>query len=169
MVRGCGTPLTLAQKNRKLCRKVESSGASRRSSSLSRMRKQAPCFKQPITGKICCAQVRATVVEAYITEEDSAPRVARLHLVVVDLHRRRQIADRVLRLLVDLQIDRCAEECLNNLSIPWKQNQEAYQLRYVFGYAIEEVIFLVTFFGPYGQQSNPSAAGQMCLHGSAGN
>ena len=45
--------------------------------------------------------------------------------------------DRVLRLLVDLQVDRCAEECLNTLPIPWKQNQEAYQLRYVFGYAMD--------------------------------
>ena len=36
-----------------------------------------------------------------------------------------------------LQVDRCAEECLHTLPIPWKQNQEAYQLRYVFGYAME--------------------------------
>ena len=57
--------------------------------------------------------------------------------MVVDLHRRRRMADRVLRLLVDLQVDRCAEECLNTLPIPWKQNQEAYQLRYVFGYAMD--------------------------------
>ena len=47
------------------------------------------------------------------------------------------MADRVLRLLVDIQIDRCAEECWNTLPIPWKQNQEAYQLRYVFGYAMD--------------------------------
>ena len=76
-------------------------------------------------------------MEAYITEEDSAPKVRRLHLIVVDLHRRRRMADRVLRLLVDLHVDRCAEECLHTLPIPWKQNQEAYQLRYVFGYAME--------------------------------
>ena len=41
------------------------------------------------------------------------------------------------RLLVDLQVNRCAEECLHTLPIPWKQNQEAHQLRYVFGYAME--------------------------------
>ena len=70
-------------------------------------------------------------------EEDSAPKARRLHLIVVDLHRRRRMADRVLRLLVDLQVDRYAEECLHTLPIPWKQNQEAYQLRYVFGYAME--------------------------------
>ena len=46
-------------------------------------------------------------------------------------------ADRVLRLLVDIQIDRCADECWNTLPIPRKQNQEAYQLRYVFGYAMD--------------------------------
>ena len=92
--------------------------------------------------RFSCARVNGVypplaLVEAYITEEDSAPKVRRLHLIVVDLHRRRRMADRVLRLLVDLQVDRCAEECLHTLPIPWKQNQEAYQLRYVFGYAME--------------------------------
>ena len=89
-----------------------------------------------------CARVSGVfpslaLVEAYITEEDSAPRVRRLHLIIVDLHRRRRMANRVLRLLADLHIDRCAGECLNTLPIPWKPNQEAYQLRYVFGYAME--------------------------------
>ena len=89
-----------------------------------------------------CARVSGVypplaLVEAYITEEDSASRVRRLHLIIVDLHRRRRMANRVLRLLADLQIDRCAGECLNTLPIPWKPNQEAYQLRYVFGYAME--------------------------------
>ena len=88
--------------------------------------------------RFSCARVNGVypplaLVEAYITEEDSAPKVRRLHLIVVDLHRRRRMADRVLKLLVDLQVDRCAEECLHTLPIPWKQNQEAYQLRYVFG------------------------------------
>ena len=77
------------------------------------------------------------LAEAFITEEDNAPRVRRLHLMAVDLHRRRRMADRVLRLLVDIQIDRCADECWNILPIPWKQNQEAYQLRDVFGYAMD--------------------------------
>ena len=81
-----------------------------------------------------CARVSGVypplaLVEVHITEEDSAPKVRRLHLMVVDLHRRRRMADRVLRLLVDLQVDRCAEECLHTLPIPWKQNQETYQLR----------------------------------------
>ena len=91
--------------------------------------------------KACGSPARELVefihLKAYITEEDSAPRVRRLHLMVVDLHRRRRMADRVLRLLVDLQVDRCAEECLHTLPIPWKQNQEAYQLSHVFGYAME--------------------------------
>ena len=53
------------------------------------------------------------------------------------LDRRRRMANRVLRLLADLHIDRCAGECLNTLPIPWKPNQEASQLRYVFGCAME--------------------------------
>ena len=89
-----------------------------------------------------CARVNGVypplaLAEAFITEEDSAPRVRRLHLMVVDLHRRRRMADRVLRLLTDLQVDRCADECLNTLPIPWKRHQEAYQLRFVFGYAMD--------------------------------
>ena len=73
--------------------------------------------------RFSCARVNGVylplaLVEAYITEEDSAPKVRRLHLVAVDLHRRRRMADRVWRLLVDLQVDRCAEECLHTLPIP---------------------------------------------------
>ena len=77
------------------------------------------------------------LAEAFITEEDSAPKVRRLHLIVVDLHRRRRLADRVRRLFLDIQVDRCADECWNTLPIPWMPNQEAYQLRYVFGYAMD--------------------------------
>ena len=36
-----------------------------------------------------------------------------------------------------IQVDRCAADCLNTLPIPWKPNQETYQLRYVFGYAMD--------------------------------
>ena len=56
---------------------------------------------------------------------------------MVDLHRRRRLADRVRRLFSDIQVDRCANECWNTLPIPWMPNQEAYQLRYVFGYAMD--------------------------------
>ena len=92
--------------------------------------------------RFSCARVNGVypplaLAEAYITEEDSAPRARRLHLMVVDLHRRRRMADRLLRLLLDIQVDRCADECWNTLPIPWKRNQEAYQLRYVFGYAMD--------------------------------
>ena len=92
--------------------------------------------------RFSCARVSGVypplaLAEAYITEEDSASRVRRLHLMVVDLHRRRRMADKVLRLLMDTQIDGCADECWNTLPIPWKRNQEACQLRYVFGYAMD--------------------------------
>ena len=85
-----------------------------------------------------CARVNGvyppmSLIEAYITEDDSAPRVRRLHLIVVDLHRRRRMADRVWRVLSNLQID----QHLHTLPIPWKQNQDAHQLRYVFGNAMD--------------------------------
>ena len=92
--------------------------------------------------RFSCARVNGVypplaLAEAFITEEDSAPRVRRLHLIVVDLHRRRRLADRVRSPFSDIQVDRCANECWNTLPIPWKPNQEAYQLRYVFGYAMD--------------------------------
>ena len=92
--------------------------------------------------RFSCARVNGVypplaLVEAFITEEDSAPRVRRLHLMVVDLNRRRRLAARVMRQLSNIQVDRCAAECWNTLPIPWKQNQETYQLRYVFGYAMD--------------------------------
>ena len=111
-----------------------------------------------------CARVSGVypplaLVEAYITGGDSAPRVRRLHLIIVDLHRRRRMANRVLRLLADLHIDRCAGECLDTLPIPWKPNQEAYQLRYVFGYAMGgSDLPVLTSYGPLGQRNNPSGA-----------
>ena len=75
--------------------------------------------------RFSCARVNGVypplaLAETFITEEDSAPRVRRLHLMVVDLHRRRRMADRVLRLLSDIE-DRCADECWNTLPIPWKR------------------------------------------------
>ena len=65
--------------------------------------------------RFSCARVSGVypplaLAEAFITEEDSAPRVRRLHLMVVDPHRRRRMADRVLKLLVDIQVDRCADD-----------------------------------------------------------
>ena len=88
-----------------------------------------------------CARVNGvyppiSLIEVFFTEDDSAPPVQRLHLIVVDLQRRR-MADRVWRVLSNLQIDQHAAETLHMLPIPWKQDQDAYQLRYVFSYAMD--------------------------------
>ena len=77
------------------------------------------------------------LVKTFITEEDSAPRVRRLHLIVVDLNRRRRLAARVKKHLSKIHVDGCADKCWNTLPIPWQRNQEAYQLRYFFGYAMD--------------------------------
>ena len=77
------------------------------------------------------------LVEAFITDDDSTPRVRRLHLIVVDLNRRRRLATRVSRQLSKIKVDECATQCWNTFPIPWKQDQETYQLRYVFGYAMD--------------------------------
>ena len=77
------------------------------------------------------------LVEAFITDDDCTPRVRRLHLIVVDLNRRRRLATRVSKQLSKIKVDECATQCWNTLPIPWKQDQETYQLRYVFGYAMD--------------------------------
>ena len=110
-----------------------------------------------------CARVNGVypplaLVEAYITEEDSAPKVRRLHLIVVDLHRRRRMADRVLRLLVDLQVDRCAEECLHTLPIPWNRTKRPTNFDMSLVTQWKEVTLLATSFGRLGLQNNPSGA-----------
>ena len=73
--------------------------------------------------RFSCARVNGVypplaLVEAFITEEDSPPWVRRLHLMVVDLNRRRRLAARVMRQLSKLQVDRCAAECWNTFPIP---------------------------------------------------
>ena len=79
------------------------------------------------------------LVEAFITDDDSTPRVRRLHLIVVDLKRRRRLATWVSKQLLKIKVDECATQCWNTLPIPWKHDQDTYQLRYVFGYAMDGV------------------------------
>ena len=91
--------------------------------------------------RLSCARVNGVypplaLVEAFITEDDDIPRVRRLHLIVVDLTRRRRLSTKVSRLLSRIDVDDCAAQCWNTLPIPWKQDQEPCELRYVFGYAI---------------------------------
>ena len=89
------------------------------------------------------------MVEAFITDDDSTPRVRRLHLIVVDLNRRRRLATRVSRQLSKIKVDECATQCWNTLPIPWKQDQETYQLRYVFGYAMDGTDLLCYILWPF--------------------
>ena len=92
--------------------------------------------------RLSCSRVNGVypplaLVEAFITDDDSTPRVRRLHLIVVDLNRRRRLATRVSKQLSKINVDECAAQCWNTLPIPWKQDQETYELRYVFGYAMD--------------------------------
>ena len=92
--------------------------------------------------RLSCSRVNGVypplaLVEAFITDDDGTPRVRRLHLIVVDLNRRRRLANRISRQLSKLNVDDCAAQCWNTLPIPWRQDQETYELRYVFGYAMD--------------------------------
>ena len=76
------------------------------------------------------------LVEAFLTDDDHTPRVRRLHLNIVDLKRRRRLANRVSKQLLKVRVDGCAAECWNTLPLPCI-HQAAYQLRYVFAYAMD--------------------------------
>ena len=63
--------------------------------------------------RLSCSRVNGVypplaLVEAFITDDDGTPRVRRLHLIVVDLNRRRRLANRVSRQLSKLNVDDCA-------------------------------------------------------------
>ena len=60
--------------------------------------------------RISCARVNGVypplaLVEAFVTEDDHTPRVRRLHLIIVDMTRRRRVATRVSKQLLKVQID----------------------------------------------------------------
>ena len=78
--------------------------------------------------------------------------------MVVDLHRRRRMADRVLRLLVDIQIDRCAEECWNTLPSRGSRTKRLINSDMSLDTQSMAVTFRATSFGPPGQLNNPSGA-----------
>ena len=65
------------------------------------------------------------------------PLLRRLHLIIVDLKRRRRLATRVSRQLLKVKVVECAAQCWNTLPIPCKHDQSTYQMRYVFAYAMD--------------------------------
>ena len=92
--------------------------------------------------RISCSRVNGVypplaLVEAFVTEDDHTPRVRRLHLIIVDMKRRRRLATRVSKQLLKVKIDECVAQCWNTFPIPCKHDQAAYQLRYVFAYAMD--------------------------------
>ena len=112
--------------------------------------------------RFSCARVNGVypplaLAEAFITEEDSAPRVRRLHLIVVDLHRRRRLADRVRRLFSDIQVG-----VLTSVGTP--SPSRGCQIKRLtssdMSLAMQwmAVTFRATCFGPLGLWSNPSGA-----------
>ena len=94
------------------------------------------------------------LAEAFITDDDRTPRVRRLHLIVVDLKRRRRLATWVSKQLLKVKVDECAAQCWNTLPIPWKHDQDTYQLRYVFGYAMDGVDLPCYILWPIRREDN---------------
>ena len=85
--------------------------------------------------RISCSRVNGVhpplaLAEAFLTDDDHTPRVRRLHLIIVDLKRRRRLATRVSKQLLKLKVVECAAQCWNTLPIPCKHDQDTYQMRY---------------------------------------
>ena len=99
--------------------------------------------------RFSCARVSGVypplaLAEAYITEEDSAPRVRRLHLMVVDLHTFKLIGVLTsVGILTPSRGSRTKRLTSSDMSLDTQWMA---------------VTFRATFFGPPGQQNNPSGA-----------
>ena len=77
------------------------------------------------------------LAEAYKTHEDPILRVRRLHLIIVDLKRRKRLCSSVGKRFRGLDVSRVSRLCLNTLPVAYKEGMKDYQLRYAFGYALD--------------------------------
>ena len=77
------------------------------------------------------------LAEAYKTHEDPILRVRRLHLIIVDLKRRKRLCSSVGKRFRGLDVSRVSRLCLNTLPVAYKEGVKDYQLRYAFGYALD--------------------------------
>ena len=88
--------------------------------------------------RISCSRVNGVYPPLALVEAfDHTPRVRRLHLIIVDLKRRRRLATRVSKQLLKVKVVECAAQCWNTFPIPCKHDQATYQMRYVFAYAMD--------------------------------
>ena len=79
------------------------------------------------------------VALAEIYCEDSRPstRIRRLHLIVVDLDRSRNVSKRVYGQFQEAHLSATFEECFNTLPVPIIDPECPYRCRYVYGYGID--------------------------------
>ena len=79
------------------------------------------------------------VALAEIYCEDSRPltRIRRLHLIVVDLERSRNVSKRVYGQFQHVHLSAELDECLNTLPVPITNSGCPYRSRYVYGYGID--------------------------------
>ena len=79
------------------------------------------------------------VALAEIYCEDSRPltRIRRLHLIVVDLDRPRNVSKRVYGQFQEVHLSAELDECFNTLPVPITDPECPYRCRYVYGYGID--------------------------------
>ena len=64
-------------------------------------------------------------------------RIRRLHLIVVDLERSRNVSKRVYGQFQDVHLSAELDECFNTLPVPITNPGCPYRSRYVYGYGID--------------------------------
>ena len=76
------------------------------------------------------------------------------YIIIVDLKRRRRLATRASKQLLKVKVDECAAQCWNTLPIPCKHDQAAYQMRYVFAYAMDGIDLPCYILWPFRTKDN---------------
>ena len=75
--------------------------------------------------------------EIYCEAPRFQPKIRRLHLIVVDLYRSRNVGKDVYWQLQRVQVSARYEECFNTLPVPSAESNCPYRCKYVYGYAVD--------------------------------
>ena len=79
----------------------------------------------------------AALAEIYCEDSRPLTRIRRLHLIVVDLDRSRNVSKRVYGQFQEVHLSAELDECFNTLPVPITDPECPYRCRYVYGYGID--------------------------------
>ena len=77
------------------------------------------------------------LAEIYCEDSRSSAKIRRLHLIVIDLDRSRNVGKRVYWQFHEAHLSASFEECFNTLPVPTTDPESPYRCRYVYGYGTD--------------------------------